>query len=191
VEGLGIDYIIFKPRADLLSKLLLREDIYTEKGLERASSICTTCMGLVNFIALRMALESDIPLITYGWSPGQAPIEPSILPNNPSMIQGMQDQLLDPMRKIAGAEVENYFLTPEHFEMRDRFPHNLSPLAFLEYDEEEILKRSRHTDGRNPTTQIRIRRTASSTPSASTSTGRDSDTIHMRSSWPVLSARGT
>ena len=32
-------------------------------------------------------------------------------------------------------------ILPEHFEMRDRFPHNVSPLAFLEYDEEEILEK--------------------------------------------------
>jgi len=52
----------------------------------------------------------------------------------------MQNQLLEPMRGIVGPEVENYFLTEEHFAMEDRFPHNVSPLAFLEYDEEEILE---------------------------------------------------
>ncbi len=144
VEGLGIDHIIYKPRLDVLSRLFLRctkEDIYTEKSLERASSICTTCMGIVKFIALRLAIEGNIPLITYGWSPGQAPIEASIFPNNPSMIREMQEQLLGPMRRIVGSEVENYFLTEEHFSMEDRFPHNVSPLAFLEYDEEEILEK--------------------------------------------------
>lgn len=142
VEGLGIDYIIYKPRLDLLSRLFLRcadEDIYTEKGLERASTICTSCMGLVKFIALRMAIEADIPFIAYGWSPGQAPIEASIFPNNPTMIRGMQEQLIEPMRAAVGDEVENYFLTEEHFSHPERFPHNVSPLAFLEYDEESIL----------------------------------------------------
>jgi hypothetical protein len=144
VEGLGIDHIIFKPRLDLISKLFLRcadEDIYTEKGLERASSICTTCMGIVKFIALRLAIEGNIPLITYGWSPGQAPIEASIFPNNPSMIRGMQEQLTGPMHAVVGSEIDNYFLTEEHFAMEDRFPHNVSPLAFLEYDEAEILEK--------------------------------------------------
>ncbi len=142
VEGLGVDHILHKPRLDILSKLFLRgvdENIYTKKSLERASSICTTCMGLVKFIALRMAIEGNIPIIFYGWSPGQAPIEASIFPNNPSMIRGMQDQLLEPMKKIVGPEIENYFLTEEHFAMKDRFPHNVSPLAFLEYDENEIF----------------------------------------------------
>ncbi len=153
VEGLGVDYIIYKPRLDLLGKLFLKcadEDIYTEKSLERASSICTTCMGIVKFIALRMAIESDIPLITYGWSPGQAPIEASIFPNNPSMIRGMQDQLLGPMKKIVGPEIENYFLTEEHFSREERFPHNVSPLAFLEYDEDDILEKIKSFGWKKP-----------------------------------------
>ncbi len=143
VEGLGIDHVIYRPRLDVLSKLFLRcadEDIYSKKGLERASTICTTCMGIVKFVALRMAIEGGIPFITYGWSPGQAPIEASIFRNNPPMIRQMQDAFVQPMKKIVGNEVDNYFLTEEHFEMEDRFPYNISPLAFLDYDEESIMR---------------------------------------------------
>ena len=113
--------------------------MYSKKTLERASTICTSCMGIVKFIALRMAVEGVIPFITYGWSPGQAPIEASVFKNNPAMIKLMQKVLLDPMRNASGPGIENYFLTEKHFEMTDRFPYNISPLAFLEYDEEYII----------------------------------------------------
>lgn len=144
VENLGVDHILYKPRFDLLRTLFRRatdEDIYPRKTLERASTICTTCMGLVKFIVLRMAVESNIPFVTYGWSPGQAPIEASIFQNNPSMIRSMQKVLLEPMRSVAGDEIERYFLAEEHFAAADRFPHNISPLAFLDYDEAAIMKR--------------------------------------------------
>jgi hypothetical protein len=144
VEKLGVDHILYKPRFDLMRALFRRatdEDIYSKKTLERASTICTTCMGVVKFLALRMAVESGIPFITYGWSPGQAPIEASIFQNNPSMMRSMQKVLLEPMRAVAGDEIERYFLTEEHFAMADRFPHNISPLAFFDYDEEAIIKR--------------------------------------------------
>lgn len=143
VEGLGIDYVIYKPRIDVLSKVFLRsadEDLYAKKGLERASTICTSCMGIVKFVALRMAIEGGVPFITYGWSPGQAPIEASVFRNNPAMIRKMQDAFVQPMKEIAGDLVDNYFLTDEHFAMEDHFPYNVSPLAFLDYDEEGILK---------------------------------------------------
>lgn len=153
VEGLGVDLIIHKPRFDLLSKLFLHcadEDIYSRKGLERASTICTSCMGLVKFIALRRAIEEHIPFIMYGWSPGQAPVEASIFRNNPSMIRGMQEQLVGPMKEIVGSGIENYFLGEEHFALEDRFPHNVSPLAFLEYDEEGILVAIKRLGWRKP-----------------------------------------
>jgi hypothetical protein len=144
VEGLGVDHIIYKPRLDVLCRMFLHcaeEDVYAKKALERASTICTTCMGVVKFIALRMAIEGGIPFIIYGWSPGQAPIEASIFPNNPDMIRKMQDAFVRPMREVAGDAIDCYFLTEEHFARDDRFPTNVSPLAFLDYDEEDILKK--------------------------------------------------
>ena len=144
VEGLGIDHITYKPRFDLMKKIFKAaesSEMYPRKTLERASTICTSCMGLVKFIALRMAVESNIPFIVYGWSPGQAPIEASIFKNNPSMVRRMQKVLLEPMEEVAGPEVHNYFLTEEHLNREGAFPYNISPLAFLEYDETDILKK--------------------------------------------------
>jgi hypothetical protein len=144
VEGLGVDHVVFKPRLDVLCRMFLHcaeEDVYARKGLERASTICTTCMGVVKFIALRMAIEGGIPFVVYGWSPGQAPIEASIFPNNPAMIRKMQDAFVRPMKKVAGDMIDCYFLTEEHFNREDRFPTNVSPLAFLDYDEDDIVKK--------------------------------------------------
>lgn len=145
VEGLGVDHIIYKPRFDIMQRIFRKatdSEMYSKKTLERASTICTSCMGIVKYIALRMAVESNIPFITYGWSPGQAPIEASIFKNNPAMIKSMQKALMDPMKEAAGMDdIENYFLTDAHFDMKDQFPHNISPLAFLEYDEDMIVEK--------------------------------------------------
>ncbi|MDD3643556.1 MAG: hypothetical protein PHQ19_08860 [Candidatus Krumholzibacteria bacterium] len=87
-------------------------------------------LGLV-----QRAGQEPIPFIFYGWSPGQAPIEASIFPNNPEMVRNMQEAMLEPMREIVGDAVDNYFLTGEHFSMPEHFTYNISPLAFIEYDE--------------------------------------------------------
>ncbi|MCK4538378.1 MAG: hypothetical protein KAV42_06230 [Candidatus Krumholzibacteria bacterium] len=153
VEGLNVDHVLYKPRLDTLSKLFLHcvdEDIYARKGLERASSICTTCMGIVKFVALRLAIEGNIPFIFYGWSPGQAPVEASIFKNNPDMIRSMQEQFTNPMSKVVGEGVSNYFLTDEHFAMPERFPTNVSPLAFLEYDENAIIEQIKELGWKKP-----------------------------------------
>jgi tRNA(Ile)-lysidine synthase TilS/MesJ len=142
-EGLGVDHVLFKPRFDLLKTIFRTaavSEMYPPKTLERASTICTSCMGIVKFAVLRTSIEGAIPFTVYGWSPGQAPIEASIFKNNPPMIKSMQRLLLEPMRRAAGADVERYFLTERHFDRSAQFPYSVSPLAFLDYNEDEILE---------------------------------------------------
>ncbi len=143
VERLGVDHILLKPRFDLLSGIFRRcidHDLFPAKTAERASFICTACMSVVKFSALRLAIEKRIPIIGFGWSPGQAPISSSIMKNNPKMVLAMQKIVLDPLQREFGDLVKPYFLEDEHFGDASRFPYNVHPLAFLGYDEPEIYR---------------------------------------------------
>jgi tRNA(Ile)-lysidine synthase TilS/MesJ len=143
VGKLGVDHIIFKPRFDLLSRIFRHcasQDVYPPKALERASAICSSCMGIMKYFALRTALEKDIPFIGFGWSPGQAPISSSIMRNMPMMIKEMQKTIYDPLFKIAGEEIKPYFLEEKHFSGAYNFPHNVNPMAFLDYDIDRIYE---------------------------------------------------
>jgi tRNA(Ile)-lysidine synthase TilS/MesJ len=143
VENLGIDHISVKPRFDIL-RTIFREctkgNIFSSKALERASVICTSCMGLVKYHALRMAVEKNIPFIAYGWSPGQAPMASSIMKNNPQMTKMMQKSIYDPLYRIVGEAINPYFLQEEHFSGSHPFPYSINPLAFLGYDEDKIYE---------------------------------------------------
>lgn len=144
VESLGIDHYFIKPRFDVLKKIFVAcssKNLYSQKTLERASTICTSCMGLVKFISLRLAIEKGIPFITYGWSPGQAPIASSVFKTNPSMTRSMQEAIKVPMSSIVGNEINPYFLEERHFSNPNSFPYNINPLAFLDYSEEKIFKK--------------------------------------------------
>jgi tRNA(Ile)-lysidine synthase TilS/MesJ len=144
VENLGIDHIFFKPRFDILRKIFsecAKNNIYPPKTLERASAICTSCMGIVKFSALRFALEKEIPFIAFGWSPGQAPIESSIMKNNPQMVKMMQKTIFESLHRLVGDEINQYFLEERHFKDSYSFPYNINPLAFLEYNEEKIYQK--------------------------------------------------
>ncbi len=143
VEHFGIDHIYFKPNFQIL-KMIFRECvqgcIYPPKTLERASSICTSCIGIVKYYALRLALEKDIPFIAFGWSPGQAPVTSSIMKHNAQMVKMMQKVLFEPMYKIAGDGIKPYFLEENHFNGSYKFPYNINPLAFEEYNEKKIYQ---------------------------------------------------
>ncbi|MBP7507597.1 MAG: hypothetical protein KA807_07245 [Prolixibacteraceae bacterium] len=140
-ENLGVDGIVFKADFQLLKKIFkagVEKEMYSAKALERASTICTSCIGLVKFTALKIALEKQIPLMSWGWSPGQAPIRSSIMKINPALFKTTQEMYRKPMAEIAGEEINRYFLTDEQFKTKE-FPHNVSPLAFMDYNEEAIL----------------------------------------------------
>jgi tRNA(Ile)-lysidine synthase TilS/MesJ len=144
VETIGVDHLFFKPKFELLKRIFSRaaiEVFYSRKSLERASTICTSCIGIVKFVALRIAIEQEIPFIGYGWSPGQAPLQSSVMRTNPILIRATQKTLQEPLVQRFGDEVNAYFLEERHFTEPDRFPYNIHPLAFLEYNEEKIYKR--------------------------------------------------
>jgi len=143
VKNLAVDHIFLKPRFDVLARIFRHcagHDIYSRKALERASSICTSCMAIVKYSTLRLALEKDIPMSVYGWSPGQSPVTSSIIKNNPRIVKMMQKSLYNPLYRIAGSDITPYFLEDKHFTGAYRFPYYIHPLAFLGYDEEAVYK---------------------------------------------------
>jgi len=142
-DFLGVDHILFKPHWDILKKIFTtasERELYSKKTLERASTICTSCIGLVKALCLKTALEQDIPLVAFGWSPGQAPMESSIMKNNPSLIKMAQQAILQPLRSVVDDGVDAYFLQEKHYAMPERFPFNVHPMAWEYYNEEMILK---------------------------------------------------
>ncbi|MEW5803127.1 MAG: hypothetical protein AB1847_13600 [bacterium] len=147
-EALCIDHILVKPRFDLLKKIFAaaatNEDLYARKTLERASPICTACISFVKFIGLRLAIENQIPFAGFGWSPGQAPVQSSVMKVNPGLVKMTQKTLLAPLTTIVKAqELEPYFLTDRHFALmqQEHSLWNIHPLAFLDYSEEKIFRR--------------------------------------------------
>jgi tRNA(Ile)-lysidine synthase TilS/MesJ len=155
VETLGIDHITFKPDFKLIQNIFrfsIENEFHPPKALERASSLCNSCMGMVKFITLKIALEKRIPFIAYGWSPGQAPLQSAIMKNHPSFIKKAQDLFLRPLKKAIGPEVHAYFLDAHHLDEKENgnFPYNINPLAFLRYDEKKIYTRIRELGWKPP-----------------------------------------
>ena len=140
-DSLGIDHIFFKPKWEILKKVFgaARErELYSKKSLERASTICTSCMTLVKSTCMKMSIEQDIPLIGYGWSPGQASLQAAIMKNNAAFFRMTQQAVLQPLKEVAGDEIEVYFLQEKHYSNSDKFPYNVHPMAWEFYDEAKI-----------------------------------------------------
>jgi tRNA(Ile)-lysidine synthase TilS/MesJ len=153
VRSLGVDHHFVRPDFRLLKDVFggcAVKDIFPGPALSRASSICTACMAMVKFSALRLAVEREIPLVIFGWSPGQIPLASSILKMTAAMAGEMQSVVLRPLEKLAGEGIRSLFLDAGHLAKTRAFPHFVSPLAFLEYDEGKILRSVRRLGWRAP-----------------------------------------
>ena len=139
---LGIDHIRFRPPWPFIKDLFsitASKDIFSTPTLLRASSICTACIGLVKSLVLKTAIEMSIPLVAFGWSPGQAPIQSAIMKTNAAMIRQNQTALKKAFLAEGIKAVEQYLIPDMYYERyENRFPHNIHPLAFFDYNEEEI-----------------------------------------------------
>jgi hypothetical protein len=143
-ENLDIDHTIVDPSFDLLKQVFvasIQPGMYPPKALERASGICNSCMGIAKGIGLRIALEKEIPILAYGWSPGQIPLASAIFRFNPRLLRAMVGAAMEPLHAVVGDQILPYFPTDEHLDDPKVVPYNVSPLAFLDFDEEAVLHR--------------------------------------------------
>jgi tRNA(Ile)-lysidine synthase TilS/MesJ len=152
-ENLKIDHIIVKPPFEMLRKIFvasIRSDMYPLRALERASGVCNACMSLAKGIGLRMALTRAIPLVVYGWSPGQIPLASAVLRTNRRMLEAFLETARMPLESVVGKQTAPYFPPERLLKTVESFPYLVSPLAFIEYTEEEAIRRIRQLGWESP-----------------------------------------
>ncbi len=152
-QTLNVSHLMVSPKREALIHAFRRsisEELYPLKALERASSICNTCMHLVKSFILKTAIEMRIPFMVYGWSPGQAPVQSSMIRLNISMIRQTQDAVRDILLPVMGEELQSFILQERHYRLleqessgRPLFFFNVNPLAFLPYDEQSVIEEIR------------------------------------------------
>ena len=154
-EALGVEHISVSYDQEMLNQLFrhgVENDMYPMKTMERASTICTICSGFFKSIAMKIALEQNIPFIGYGWSPGQAPIQSALTQANPRFVSMAQRNAAKPIVEVLGEEANKYFLQDDHYDIpADEWPWSVHPLAFEDYDEEAIKKQIRQLGWVDPT----------------------------------------
>lgn len=149
--ALRVDHLMASPSFGTLSRAFNHSavtKIYPVKALERATSICNTCMHLAKAILTKTAIEMGVPFIAYGWSPGQAPIPSSVLAMNASMIRQQQAFLKKSFYGELGEDLRPLLLQERHYRMLEETAsgsktpalYNVHPLAFFDYDEEKVLE---------------------------------------------------
>lgn len=151
--ALGVDHLVLRPDPRLLRgvfRAAAEQELFAPKTLERASTLCTSCIGFVKSVVLRTALEKAIPFVGFGWSPGQAPIQASVMRTNPALARATQRALYEPLSAVSAQSLAPYFVAEEQFGVPERFPWNIHPLAFGDYDEDRVVARNEQLGWRKP-----------------------------------------
>jgi hypothetical protein len=105
-------------------------------------------MNLVKSQMLKQAIQMSIPILAFGWSPGQAPLPSSVLKLNPPMVRQMQTALRQVLGPIMGSALNRYILAERDYVLLNReledyqgsFLYAVHPLAFHEYNQRRILE---------------------------------------------------
>lgn len=153
--NLGVDNITIKPSFSKLAKvfsLAASKEIFPKKSLERASSICTACIGIVKSTVYKEAILRKIPFVCFGWTPGQAQVKAPIIRLDYRMVLANQKQIKEPIVKNLGDEYSKYFINPEWIEAQKEYvPYLAYPLVFSNYNEDEILDTIKSIGWKKPT----------------------------------------
>ncbi|MEL4106542.1 hypothetical protein AAFA46_06865 [Oscillospiraceae bacterium WX1] len=151
---LHVDSMTIKPSFPELAqifKLAASQEIFPKKALERASSICTACIGLVKAAVWREAILRQIPFVCFGWTPGQAPVKSPVLTLDVRMLLANQKQIEEPIVKNLGDTYKKYFLDAAWALSHGAdIPAQLYPLVFEQYDEDRIFKTIERIGWRRP-----------------------------------------
>jgi predicted PP-loop superfamily ATPase len=141
--NLGVDNITIKPSFANLAKAFNFagcHEIFPRKSLERASSICTTCIGIVKSSIYKEAIIRRIPFVSFGWTPGQVNLKASIVKLDYKMLLANQKQIEEPIVNSLGSEFKKYFMDAEWLEAQKEYVPSLAhPLVFSSYDEDNII----------------------------------------------------
>ena len=155
VDRLGVDHVTIRPSKSFMKELVRASAIhaiYHPKFLTRISSICNSCISLVNIMALRTAIEKKIPFILAGFTLGQIPAQTIIYRNNYRFLQESRQNSLQRLKDQIGDVVERYFTIPDALlEQVKEYPYNLNLLCLEDISEKEIVKHVEQLGWRAPT----------------------------------------
>ncbi len=142
-DYLGVDSIIVKyPAEKMLDVFRFAEDggIFPKTSLERASSICNMCIMMIKNMIYHEAIIRCIPIICFGWTPGQVGAGKPLIKLNYRMVSKVFENTRCAVKSKFGSGYDKYFINEEFMEANeDRMPYLYYPFVNNAYNEGAIL----------------------------------------------------
>lgn len=154
-DVLGVEHLTYRPSLPFFRKVIHATatlPIYREQTLTRISAGCNACISLVNTMALRIALEKDIPFILAGFTLGQIPANAIVFRNHFRFLADSRKESLARLTQAVGEEVDHYYnIADVLLDRVQSYPHNINLLCLETLREDEIIEKVTTLGWRKPT----------------------------------------
>ncbi len=143
-DALGVDNIIFRPSKENMKSIIKASAlnaVYHKRTMMRISSVCNSCISMVNLQALRIAIEKNIPMILAGFTLGQIPVNSIVYKNNYTFLEESRTKSLSVLRDLTGDWLDDYFSIPKELLAKvTSWPDMVNLLCLEKITEEQIVE---------------------------------------------------
>ncbi|QMU65951.1 MAG: hypothetical protein GKR88_17810 [Flavobacteriaceae bacterium] len=140
-DRLNVDHVFFKPAFEFMKDLYkksLSGELHVKASIKRASSVCNSCINLINKHMIKTALQHKCHLIAGGYIGGQVPAGTAIMEIDIRNHVNMPNQYL----KRLGKDAERFFSVKAAELSENQTPlYVINPLISIRYKEKEIIKK--------------------------------------------------
>lgn len=98
----GVDHIVLRPDPNAMREVYrvsTTEDLYGMVALKRASSICNSCIQIINTQILTFASNYDIPFVMGGYIGGQVPSHSGVMEQNLTMTNKLRESFVQKLSR--------------------------------------------------------------------------------------------
>ncbi|MEE8171272.1 MAG: 7-cyano-7-deazaguanine synthase [Phycisphaerae bacterium] len=116
-DRLGVDFMLFKPAPEFMNRMYrasaTEAGIHAPAAIRRASSVCNSCIQLINTYMVKVALQNDVPIIAGGYIGGQVPGDAALIDLDPIAQARMGEQSLIRYTTHFGADAAKHMAVHE------------------------------------------------------------------------------
>lgn len=142
--ALGVDHVLFTPNQQFVRTMYgasaTREDMHAPAALQRASSICNSCIGLINAHMLQKALEVGAPLVAGGYLGGQLPKDAAMMTIRPALQARLRSAMVNRFVQSFGDDARRYFALNRPNADAEREIVVINPMLGFVVPEDEIIR---------------------------------------------------
>jgi len=144
-SSLGIDFLLFTPAPVFMNHLYKTSattSVHTKAALTRASSMCNSCINLINNHMVKLALEKSVPIIAGGYIGGQVPKDSVIMVMDLDVQARFRSEAIKRYLKHFGPDAEGYFGISDALVARSplRKINIVNPMLAFGVSEERIIE---------------------------------------------------